>query len=112
MPIRYLALGDSYTIGEGVREGERWPNQLAAQLLGKGYSVEVTLVAQTGWTTQDLAEGIRIADPQGAYDLVTLLIGVNNQYRGLDIGQYREEFRTLLERAVQFADGRPGHVIV
>jgi len=112
MPIRLLALGDSYTIGEGVREQERWPNQLAAQLSGQGYSVEVTMVAQTGWTTQDLAEGIRVADLQGAYALVTLLIGVNNQYRGLDIGQYREEFHALLEKAVQFADGNSGRVIV
>jgi lysophospholipase L1-like esterase len=112
MPIRLLALGDSYTIGEGVREQERWPNQLAAQLRGQGYSVEVTIVAQTGWTTQDLAEGIRVADLQGAFDLVTLLIGVNNQYRGLDIGQYREQFRALLNKAVKFADGNPGCVIV
>jgi lysophospholipase L1-like esterase len=112
VPIRLLALGDSYTIGEGVRERERWPNKLAALLRGQGYSVEVTVVAQTGWTTQDLAEGLRVANLQGVYDFVTLLIGVNNQYRGLDLGQYRGEFRALLGKAIKFAGGNLGRVIV
>lgn len=112
MPIRYLALGDSYTIGEGVPPAERWPEQLADRLRRSGYQVELTLVARSGWTTYELAEGIRAADPQGEFDLVTLLIGVNNQYRGRAIENYRIQFQSLLEQAVDFAAGQPDRVIV
>lgn len=116
--IRFLALGDSYTIGESVPEYERWPNQLAAliksspQFWGTVGGVEVTIIARSGWTTSELWEGIPSNQPQGEYDLVSLLIGVNNQYRGYDINEYREEFRLLLEQAIQYSGGRPGHVIV
>ncbi|MBK8783257.1 MAG: SGNH/GDSL hydrolase family protein [Anaerolineales bacterium] len=108
---RYLALGDSYTIGESVSETERWPNQLAA-LVDPSKEIEVTIIARTGWTTSELWEGIQAANPQGTYDMVSLLIGVNNQYRGYDMDEYREEFRFLLGKAVEFADGKPEHVIV
>ena len=109
--IQFLALGDSYTIGESVAEDERWPNQLAA-LLEDDYNVDVTVIARTGWTTSELWEGIKAADPQGPYGIVSLLIGVNNQYRGYDINEYREEFVFLLGKAVEFAGGDPDHVFV
>ena len=110
-PVRYLALGDSYTIGESVSEAERWPNQLAA-LINSPKEIEVTIIARTGWTTSELWQGIQAANPQGTYDMVSLLIGVNNQYRGYDMDEYREEFRFLLERAIGYAGGKPEHVIV
>src|SRR5262245_55432544 len=85
MNIRYLALGDSYTIGESVSEDERFPNQLGSLLDAKGYPTSVTIIARTGWTTNELWEdGIQKANIRPPYDLVSLLIGVNNQYRGYD----------------------------
>lgn len=105
---RYLALGDSYTIGESVAPAERFPNQLARQL---GLPAP-QIIARTGWTTDELNAAIDAANPQGPFDLVTLLIGVNNQYRGRDAEQYRGEFRTLLQRAIGFAGGDAQHVIV
>jgi lysophospholipase L1-like esterase len=109
---RFLALGDSYTIGEGVPEHERWPNQLAERLRGRGYQVDVSILARTGWTTSELAEGMRAASLVGGYALVSLLIGVNNQYRGLGLDAYRAEFSSLLDWAVQLADGKPKRVTV
>jgi len=109
--IRYLALGDSYTIGESVSEAERWPNQLAA-LVDSSKEIDVTIIARTGWTTSELWEGIQAANPQGTYDMVSLLIGVNNQYRGYNMDEYREEFRFLLGKAIEFTGGNPEHVIV
>jgi lysophospholipase L1-like esterase len=110
---RFLALGDSYTIGEGVDSTARWPVILARALRTSGIPVEdPVVVARTGWTTRELSEGIQQADPEGTYDLVTLLIGVNNQYRGLDLEEYRTQFSELLERAVGFAGGDPGRVLV
>lgn len=112
-PLRYLALGDSYTIGESVDAKDRWPLQLADSLSGAGFEMEeVELIARTGWTTAELAEGIASRDPQGPYNLVSLLIGVNNQYRGLDTAEYRAGFRELLEAAIAFADDDPARVIV
>jgi lysophospholipase L1-like esterase len=105
-PIRILALGDSYTIGESVAEADRWPVQLGRALEEAGWpSVDIEIVARTGWTTAELDRGIDTADPQGPYDLVTLLIGVNNQYRGLDPEEYRTEFAALLDRARGFSAG-------
>jgi lysophospholipase L1-like esterase len=110
---KFLALGDSYTIGEGVLNDERWPVQLATLLRTRGIGVhDPVIVARTGWTTAELMEGIDQANPSGRFDLVTLLIGVNNQYRGRSIDEYREEFRTLLRRAIAFAGGEPGRVVV
>jgi len=105
-------LGDSYTIGESVEEFERWPNQLADFLKAGGIPTEVDIVARTGWTTQELWEGIQAQQVEPAYDLVSLLIGVNNQYRGYDINEYREQFVFLLNKAVEYAAGNPKHVIV
>ncbi len=110
---RILALGDSYTIGEAVAPEERWPVQLAERLRNAGLSVEEPqIIARTGWTTDELATGIRNVDPQGPFDLVTLLIGVNNQYRGRDPENFRTEFKALLETSLGFAGGDTGRVIV
>lgn len=105
---RYLALGDSYTIGESVPAGDRFPHRLAREL---GIA-EPQIVAKTGWTTDELNAAIDAANPQGPFDLVTLLIGVNNQYRGRDAEQYRGEFAGLLQRAIAFAGGDAKKVIV
>ena len=105
---RYLALGDSYTIGESVPSAENFPHQLA-RVLGIG---EPQIIAKTGWTTDELNTAIDAANPQGPYDLVTLLIGVNNQYRGRDAEQYRGEFAALLRRAIGFAGGDASNVVV
>ena len=107
-PRRYLALGDSYTIGESVDPAERFPVQLARTLnLG-----EPQIIARTGWTTDELNAAIDEARPQGPFDLVTLLIGVNNQYRGRSADEYRTQFAALLQRAIGFAGGDPSRVIV
>jgi lysophospholipase L1-like esterase len=111
--VRILSLGDSYTIGEAVPETDRWPLQLAALLRAKGVRVETpTIVARTGWTTDELAAGIEAANPTGTFDLVTLLIGVNDQYRGRSVDEFRVQLRALLRRAVDFAGGRAHRVIV
>ncbi len=112
-PFRYLALGDSYTIGESVTVAERWPVQLVAALRAQGINIaDPEIVAKTGWTTSELAAGIVEAEPQGPYDLVSLLIGVNNQYRGLSEEQYREQFVDLLETAVTLTDNKVDRVFV
>ena len=110
--IRFLALGDSYTIGESVAEGERWPNQMSEMLLEKDIRAEVTIIARTGWTTDELWQGVQVDPPQRKYDLVSLLIGVNNQFRGYDLDQYREQFRLLLNKSVEYAGSDASHVIV
>ena len=112
MKIRYLALGDSYTIGESVEEAERWPNQLADFLKAGGVPTEVTIIARTGWTTNELWDGIQAQKINLPYDLVSLLIGVNNQYRGYDINEYRTQFVFLLNMSIEYAGGNPKRVIV
>ncbi|HKZ11086.1 MAG TPA: SGNH/GDSL hydrolase family protein [Rhodanobacteraceae bacterium] len=109
----FLALGDSYTIGEGVAPGERWPVQLAARLRGEGVAVaDPQIVATTGWTTDELLLAMETATFTPPYALVTLLIGVNDQYREHGMDQYRAQFRDLLRRAIRLAAGNPAHVIV
>lgn len=111
--LRYLALGDSYSIGEGVAVHERWPTRLARALEKSGFAlVEVQIVARTGWTTSDLNDAIDDAGPEGPFDVVSLLIGSNNQFREHYIGEYRMEFAGLLDRAIGFAGGDPSRVIV
>jgi len=111
--LRFLALGDSYTIGEKVDSADRWPVQLAAMLRERKLKVaDPEMVARTGWTTDELAAGIAVAAPVGPYALVTLLIGVNNQYRGRDAERYRAEFVSLLKQAMGFAGGKPTRVVV
>lgn len=116
--IRFLALGDSYTIGESVDEMERWPLQLAEQMKATtGFAaqyrgVDVDFVARTGWTTNELWNTIRQNPPQGPYDLVSLLVGVNDQYRGGSAERYRQDFRFLLGKAIRYAGGDPKRVLV
>ncbi|MGY0610675.1 MULTISPECIES: SGNH/GDSL hydrolase family protein [unclassified Luteimonas] len=113
MPLSYLALGDSYTIGEGVEPADRWPHQLARALRADGIALEDPLtIAATGWTTDELDAAIDAADPRGPFDFASLLIGVNNQYRGRDVDDYAHGFTALLERSIGFAGGRPGRVLV
>jgi lysophospholipase L1-like esterase len=111
--LRILALGDSYTIGESVSAAARWPEQLAGRLREQGYRVaDVQIIARTGWTAEDLASALASEQPSGTFDLVTLLIGVNDQYRGYELKDYRPHFRKLLDQAVALAGGRPERVIV
>lgn len=119
--IRYLALGDSYTIGEKVAEKDRWSNQLAAlieaspqfqEAEGLDEEIHVRIIARTGWTVNELWQGMQVNPPSGRYDLVSLLIGVNDQYRGLPVDGYREDFRFMLGKAVEYAGGDPRRVIV
>jgi len=112
LSIRYLALGDSYTIGESIAVMDRWPNRLARSLEEQGIPTDVTIIAKTGWTTSELWDGIQEQKPEPPYDLVSLLIGVNNQYRGYDINQYREQFVFLLNKSIEYAGGDADRVIV
>ena len=111
--VDFLALGDSYTIGESVSPGLRWPVQLASALDLEGVRVnDPEIVARTGWTTSELAREIQERNLKGPYDIVSLLIGVNNQYRGRGVEEYRAEFVDLLGQAISFAGGNPGRVVV
>ena len=113
IPIKYLALGDSYTIGESVTEAERWPVQLANALREKGRDIEAPkIIATTGWRTDNLGNAINIASLKPEYDLVSLLIGVNNQYQGKPIDQFRKEFEELLNVAIRLARGQKENVFV
>lgn len=110
--FRFLALGDSYTIGEGVAANERWPAQLAARLADAGFPVDPPrIIAATGWTTGELLAALSRERPSGPFALVTLQIGVNNQYRGLSQAAYRRDFRLLLAQAIALANGDAGRVI-
>jgi len=111
--LTFLALGDSYTIGEAVSEADRWPDQLVDRLKDAGLNIsKPRIVATTGWTTDDLQNGIAAAKISTTYDLVSLLIGVNNQYRGYDMEVYKKEFLELLNQAIEFADGKSENVFV
>ena len=111
--LSYLALGDSYTIGEGVAADGRWPMRLAAALRAQGVALaDPTILATTGWTTDELSAAMDAATFAPPYDLASLLIGVNNQYRGRAADEYRGEFRRLLERAITLAGDRPDRVLV
>jgi lysophospholipase L1-like esterase len=111
--MHYLALGDSYTIGEGLPVNETYAAQLTQALKVKQISIEdPTIIARTGWTTTDLLHGIDKAKLKSQYDLVTLLIGVNNQYQNLPLADYSAEFRDLLSIAIRLAGNDSSHVIV
>ncbi|MEO8802754.1 MAG: SGNH/GDSL hydrolase family protein [Rudaea sp.] len=109
----FLALGDSYTIGESVPASARWPVQVVDALAVRGIKLSgPEIVAQTGWTTDELSAAMDAHTFHPPYALVTLSIGVNNQYRGRNLGNYRNEFQHLLERAIKLAGDHPQHVIV
>jgi len=109
----YLALGDSYTIGESVLPSENFPNQTVQLLTQSGYNFKsAEIIAKTGWTTDELQNSINSHTFTSPYDIVTLLIGVNNQYRGRPVDTYKPEFENLLRQAIQFAGGKTDHVIV
>lgn len=113
MPLRYLALGDSYTIGEAVAAAQRWPAELVRRLRRGGALIDdPRIVAVTGWSTDELAHGMDVASLDGRHDLVSLQIGVNNQYRGRPAGDYRAQFAPLLARAVKLAGGQAARVVV
>jgi lysophospholipase L1-like esterase len=109
----FLALGDSYTIGEAVDENERWPNLLVKKCTEQGINFTAPrIIAQTGWTTDELNQAIDDANIEDTFDWVSLLIGVNNQYRGRNVDDYRQEFESLLKRAISFANGKKEQVFV
>ena len=114
---KYLALGDSYTIGESVPQEESFTHQLVSLLGKQGHPIKTyRVIAKTGWTTDELLDAIDKEDLEQPipkdHDLVTLLIGVNNQYRGRSVESYQPEFETLLLRAIHYAGGNPEHVRV
>ena len=112
-PLHYLALGDSYTIGEAVSAHERWPVVLVRRLRDAGVVIDdPRIIAVTGWTTDELSEGMDAQTLTPAYDLVTLQIGVNNQYRGRSADEYRVQFDALLQRAIHLSGNRPAQVVV
>ncbi|HYF66679.1 MAG TPA: SGNH/GDSL hydrolase family protein [Ohtaekwangia sp.] len=111
--MKFLALGDSYTIGESVDETQRWPVLLTNHLKTKGIACETpTIIAKTGWRTDELKEAVLEANLSSDYDLVSLLIGVNNQYQGKSAASYEPEFEELLQLAIQLGGGQKAHVIV
>ncbi len=108
----YLALGDSYTIGESVAYDECFPAQTTALLsINKNFETP-RIIAKTGWTTDELATNIKQQNIRNTFDFVSLLIGVNNQYRGRDTANYRKEFSQLLDTAIKCANNKPSHVMV
>jgi len=112
-PLSYLALGDSYTIGEGVEAHGRWPMQLAHALREAGIPIgDPRIIATTGWTTDELSSAMDAAEPLGEWDFVSLLIGVNDQYRGRAVDDYLDAFNHLLQRAIALAGGREDRVLV
>ena len=109
----YLALGDSYTIGEQVLFAENFPNQTVQQLRKSGFGFYAAeIIAKTGWTTDELSNAIDGTTFLKKYDIVSLLIGVNNQYRGRSATEFKIEFEQLLQKAIQFADNKPNRVFV
>ena len=111
--IAYLALGDSYTIGQSVAVSGRWPMELAAKMRERGVPLaDPRIIAVTGWTTDELSAAMDQADLKPRWGLVSLLIGVNNQYRGQDLENFRQEYTALLEHAIKLAGGRTNRVVV
>lgn len=112
-PIKFLALGDSYTIGESVAEQDRWPVQLNNAVKAKGLATtDVRIIATTGWRTDDLRNAMTAAHLKPEYSLVSLLIGVNNYYQGRSAESYAPEFEALLKTAIELAQGNKAHVFV
>lgn len=111
--LRYLALGDSYTIGQDVSEAECWPVQLVEALKEEGVSIDLPrIIARTGWATDELSLAIDKEQIKDTFNIVSLLIGVNNQYRGRSAESFRPEFNALLGKAVAFAGNDTSRVFV
>lgn len=109
----YLALGDSYTIGESIPLHQSFPYQLIYLLRSKEYNFSAPeIIAKTGWTTDELQEAMKSTIFLSKYDFVTLLIGVNNQYRSRDAMEYKEHFEELMKKAIDLVNGKKEHVIV
>ncbi len=109
----YLALGDSYTIGESVPATENFPNQLNQRLTDDGFNMAATeIIAQTGWRTDVLQSAINGSTLEDTFSIVSLSIGVNNQYQGRPFSQYETEFEQLLNTAIQYAGGNKDKVFV
>lgn len=112
-PIKYLALGDSYTIGHNVDQALRYPVLLSKELNSKGVLLDsLQIIAQTGWTTNNLLIEMEIANLQNQYDLVSILIGVNNEFQGIPIATYEDEFEQIVQRAIDLTGGRKHRVFV
>ncbi len=111
--LKYLALGDSYTIGQSVPLENNFPNQLKT-VLGPllNASIKTTIIATTGWRTDNLLHALDQENPENDHDLVTLLIGVNNQYQGIPFSAYEEQFPQLLQKTLQYAGGAKEKVFV
>ena len=112
LSITYLALGDSYTVGTEIPFGDNYPSQIKDDLENRGLEVDLKVVAQNAWRTDDLLRGIIRADLHDQYDLVSLLSGVNNQYQGMHVDTYIPEFNALLDVALEKAGRDPNRVIV
>ncbi|MBA3680615.1 MAG: T9SS type A sorting domain-containing protein [Bacteroidetes bacterium] len=112
--IRFLALGDSYTIGQSVAINQKWPVQLSDSLLARGVVTDtMRIIATTGWCTDNLLNAISGQNLENQhYNLVSLLIGVNNQYQGSPFSQYTTEFPALLDSAILYAGGNKNHVFI
>lgn len=111
--LTYLALGDSYTIGEAVTAQESFPYQLISKLKEQSLNFGAPkIIAKTGWTTDELLLALNSENILETFDVVTLLIGVNNQYRGYSEAAYRKEFKELLQAALAFAKGNKNKVFV
>lgn len=111
--VKFLALGDSYTIGESVSIEERWPVQLTNALRKRGVNVSVPkIIATTGWRTDNLSDALVRAKLRPDYNLVSLLIGVNNFYQGRSVESFKPEFEALLKKAINLAGGDKTHVFV
>ena len=111
--VKYLALGDSYTIGQSVAVSDRFPIQAVSILRNSGYNVaDADIIATTGWTTGNLLNAVKDKHSASPYDFVTLLIGVNNQFRGTSISSYKMEFSALLKKSIELTGNRPQRVVV
>lgn len=106
----YLALGDSYTIGESVKESERWPVQLSNSLRNK--LNKPVIIAKSGWTTDQLIDTLNKINFNKKFDFVSLLIGVNNQYRGRSVENFKEGFTILLKKSIEYANYKKERVLV